>query len=105
MTRSPHMTFHSTANCATRRRHGTAPCGAYPGCMTILTTTARYSLLVATEGEQVRAAQRLRYRVFAEELGAALHTGEPGHDADEFDPHCDHLIIRDDSTGEVVGTY
>jgi putative hemolysin len=73
--------------------------------MTILTTTARYSLLVATEGEQVRAAQRLRHRVFAGELGATLPAGDPGFDVDEFDAYCDHLVIRDDSTGEVVGTY
>src|SRR6058998_251495 len=73
--------------------------------MTLLTTTARYSLLVATAGEQVRAAQRLRHRVFAEELGAVLHTDEPGLDVDEFDAHCDHLLIRDESSGEVVGTY
>src|SRR3954469_21958215 len=78
--------------------------------MTILaatapTGTARYRVLAATEGDQVRAAQRLRHRVFAEELGATLHTGEPGLDVDEFDAFCDHLIITEDGTGEVVGTY
>jgi putative hemolysin len=78
--------------------------------MTILavtgpTATARYSVLVATEGEQVRAAQRLRYQVFAEELGATLRSPEPGSDVDEFDAHCDHLIIVDDNSGDVVGTY
>jgi putative hemolysin len=73
--------------------------------MTILTATTRYSLLVATEGEQVRAAQRLRRQVFAEELGAVLHSPEPDLDVDEFDEFCDHLIIRDDSNGAVVGTY
>ncbi|WP_432835461.1 GNAT family N-acetyltransferase [Dactylosporangium sp. CA-092794] len=65
----------------------------------------RYTLLVATDGDQVRAAQRLRYQVFAEELGATLHGDEPGVDADDFDEHCDHLIIREEATGEVVGTY
>jgi putative hemolysin len=78
--------------------------------MTILaatapTGTARYSVLVATEGSQVRAAQRLRHRVFAGELGATLHSDVPGSDVDEFDAHCDHLIIIDDRTGDVVGTY
>jgi putative hemolysin len=80
-----------------------------PG-MTILavtgpTGTARYSVQVATEGEQVRAAQRLRHRVFAGELGATLHTDVPGLDIDEFDVHCDHLVITEDISGEVVGTY
>jgi putative hemolysin len=78
--------------------------------MTILAVSApsdihRYTLLVATDGEQVRAAQRLRYQIFADELGAELHADEPGVDRDDFDAFCDHLIIRDESTGAVVGTY
>jgi putative hemolysin len=78
--------------------------------MTILavaapTATARYSVLVATEGEQVRAAQRLRHDVFAGELGALLRTAEPGLDIDAFDQYCDHLIVRDDVSGAVVSTY
>jgi putative hemolysin len=63
----------------------------------------RYTLSVATDGAQVRAARRLRYRVFAEELGAVLHGVD--EDIDEFDAFCDHLIIRQERTGEVVGTY
>ncbi len=69
------------------------------------TATSGYSLLVADDDEQIAAAQRLRHRVFAEELGATLHTSTPGLDVDGFDAYCDHLIVRDDSTGEVVGTY
>ncbi|SHG04886.1 GNAT family N-acetyltransferase [Streptoalloteichus hindustanus] len=65
----------------------------------------RYSLLVARETEEVLAAQRLRHRVFAEEMGATLHTREPGVDVDEFDEFCDHLVVREDNTGEIVGTY
>lgn len=66
---------------------------------------ARYSLLVAREGDEVLAAQRLRYRVFAEEMGATLHTPTPGLDIDAFDEYCDHLVVRDDRTGEIVGCY
>ena len=65
----------------------------------------RYSLLVARDSEEVLAAQRLRYRVFAEEMGATLHTDVPGADADYFDEFCDHLVVREDRTGEIVGTY
>lgn len=68
---------------------------------------ARPRLTVAvarTEGE-VREAQKLRWRVFAEELGARLPTDEPGVDRDAFDAHCDHLLVRDGDSGEVVGTY
>jgi putative hemolysin len=66
---------------------------------------ARYALLLTTDPDAVRAAQRLRYRVFADELGAKLTTDEPGFDVDRFDAFCDHLIVREEATGEVVGTY
>jgi putative hemolysin len=67
--------------------------------------TSGYTLLIADNQAHVAAAQRLRHRVFAEELGATLHSLVPGTDADEFDAYCDHLIVREDRTGEVVGTY
>ena len=68
-------------------------------------TPTRYSLLLSTEPDEVRAAQRLRHRVFAEELGAALDAPEPGLDVDRFDAFCDHLLVRDEGTGEIVGNY
>src|SRR5258705_547957 len=49
--------------------------------VTASTSTMRYSVQVATEGDQVRAAQGLRHRVFAEELGATLHSEIRGRDA------------------------
>lgn len=67
--------------------------------------TQGYSILVASTPDEIRAAQRLRHRVFAEEMGARLHTPTPGLDIDEFDEFCDHLVVRDDSTGATVGTY
>jgi putative hemolysin len=89
-----------------RRRQPFAGLGTYTEDMSILAVAASYTLQVATDGAQVRAAQRLRYQVFADELGAKL-PGAPGGavDADEFDALCDHLIIREEHTGEVVGTY
>ncbi|GHF81411.1 putative hemolysin [Amycolatopsis bartoniae] len=65
----------------------------------------RYSLLVASDSEEVVAAQRLRHDVFAGELGAQLHSPTPGLDVDRFDEFCDHLVVRDDDTGQIVGTY
>jgi putative hemolysin len=66
----------------------------------------------ARDAEDIREAQRLRYRVFAEEMGARLSVPPgtpPGHDVDIFDAHCEHLILRarspDGSTGRVIGTY
>ncbi|MHA6796063.1 GNAT family N-acetyltransferase [Pseudonocardia bannensis] len=66
---------------------------------------SRYSLLLTTDSDEVCAAQRLRHRVFADELGATLHSPIAGLDADRFDEFCDHLVVRDDHTGEIVGTY
>ena len=54
---------------------------------------------------EVREAQRLRYKVFAEEMGARLPHPESGLDQDLFDPFCEHLLVRDNDTLEVVGTY
>ncbi|UXY16586.1 GNAT family N-acetyltransferase [Chitiniphilus purpureus] len=65
----------------------------------------RLSLALANTQEQIRAAQALRHKVFVEEMGARLTPGTPGLDQDLFDPYCEHLIVQDDETGEVVGTY
>lgn len=59
----------------------------------------------ATTWSEVREAQRLRYRVFAQEIGARVPSGQHGLDADEFDAFCDHLLVRDGTDGPVVGTY
>lgn len=60
---------------------------------------------LAHSESEVREAQRLRYRVFAEELGARLATPVPGLDQDIFDRYCEHLIVRDEANGRIVGTY
>ncbi|OIQ90819.1 hypothetical protein GALL_272840 [mine drainage metagenome] len=58
----------------------------------------------ARHADEVLEAQRLRWKVFADELGARLNTTLPGHDIDLFDPYCDHLLVRDEE-GQLVGTY
>jgi putative hemolysin len=66
----------------------------------------RYSLLLSTDPTLIEAAQRLRYDVFTSTPGFALPaTGAEGLDVDRFDEHCDHLLVRDDDTGELVGCY
>jgi putative hemolysin len=62
------------------------------------------SVAWAHSEEELREAQRLRYRVFAEEMGAQLN-GPAGLDVDAFDAYCDHLLVRDADTLRVVGTY
>ena len=59
----------------------------------------------ARELDEVREAQRLRYEVFAGEMGACLNTPLEGHDIDLFDDYCEHLLVRDAATRKVVGTY
>ena len=67
--------------------------------------TSRFAVTIARDRRAVGEAQRLRYRVFGEELGARLASGDRGIDEDEFDRHCDHLVVRDVLSGEAVGTY
>ncbi|MDA8521231.1 GNAT family N-acetyltransferase [Acidovorax sp. NCPPB 4044] len=59
----------------------------------------------AREAAEVREAQRLRFLVFAGEMGARLSTEVEGHDVDAFDDYCEHLLVRDADTGAVIGTY
>jgi putative hemolysin len=54
---------------------------------------------------EILEAQRLRYRVFAEEMGARLPTADEGIDRDPFDAWCEHMLVTEEDTGEVVGTY
>ncbi|WP_090276417.1 GNAT family N-acetyltransferase [Halopseudomonas litoralis] len=54
--------------------------------------------------DALAGAQALRYWVFAEECGARLSTPVDGLDIDEFDTHCEHLLVRDRLTGNVVAT-
>jgi putative hemolysin len=60
---------------------------------------------MATSPADIEAAQRLRWNVFAGELGARLYGGSPGIDRDGFDAYCRHLIVEDEQAGRVVGTY
>ena len=69
--------------------------------------SARPTLRVgfAQSAWEIRAAQRLRFQVFAEEMGARLPNPQQGIDEDAFDLLCEHLIVRDQRTDKVVGTY
>ncbi len=67
--------------------------------------TPRYTLLLSTDPEHIEAAQRLRHQVFTSEPGFALTASPDGLDADRFDQYCDHLLVREDGSGELVGCY
>jgi putative hemolysin len=71
-------------------------------------TGPRYSLLLSTDPSMIEAAQRLRYDVFSSTPGFALPGADEQRnhlDRDRFDEYCDHLLVRDDDTGELVGCY
>src|SRR5277367_225619 len=61
--------------------------------------------LALTEGERA-AAYRLRFLVFNLEMNEGLESAYvDGFDKDHFDDVCDHLIVEDRRTGDIVGTY
>ena len=72
----------------------------------------RLEAVWARHQDEVRQAQRLRYRVFVDEMGARMSPPAetpPGLDVDVFDSHCEHLLVRTVEAGDipsqVVGTY
>jgi L-ornithine Nalpha-acyltransferase len=67
---------------------------------------AEFDVKIATEAHEIEEAQRLRFQVFNLELNKGLKASyNRGLDVDEFDAYCDHLIVRDLKSGDVVGTY
>jgi putative hemolysin len=58
---------------------------------------------------EIRAAQAIRYRVFYDEMGGSPSPANRAskRDQDEFDRHCDHLLVIDSggSRPQIVGTY
>ena len=78
----------------------TAPTHSHP----IRADQPRYTLLLTTDPDHIEAAQRLRQEVFSTEPGFAV---DPvgALDTDPFDEHCDHLLVREEHTGELVGCY
>ena len=74
--------------------------------------TAHFDVRLALREADLLAAQRLRYRVFVEELGGDGPLIDHGRrlERDEFDPVNDHLVLIDTRRDEcaldhVVGVY
>ena len=64
----------------------------------------RFSVTLASNKVEIREAQRLRHQIFFEAKHAqAAALG--GVDIDDFDKDCEHLIVRDLNTDQVVGCY
>ncbi len=65
-----------------------------------------YRLRWAESPSDLRAAQTLRFIVFNLELNEGLESSYSTlRDEDPFDAVCDHLLVEDKRSGEVVGTY
>ncbi len=66
-----------------------------------------FTVKLANTEVELRAAQRLRYDVFVQELGGGgeMVDHEAGLEKDRFDPYFDHMLAIDDSSGEVIGVY
>jgi putative hemolysin len=60
---------------------------------------------LACTAEEIEEIQRLRFRVFTEDMGAVFPDAQDGIDQDRFDDWCDHVMVRELNTGRVVGTY
>ena len=73
----------------------------------------RFTVRLAETEEDVEAAQRLRYRVFVEEMGATPtpESAALRRESDRFDPYFEHLLLIDNETVNpdvergVVGVY
>ena len=72
-------------------------------------TQNRLYVSLARNASEVAEAQRLRYKVFVEEMGAQIpsttNAKTGGLDVDGFDAFCDHLLVRESTTHQVIGTY
>lgn len=73
---------------------------------------SRYRVKLAETDEELAGAQRLRYRVFVEEMGADATAEQQARrqEWDAFDPHFDHLVLLTldpvaDPLDRVVGAY
>lgn len=71
-----------------------------------LVTSDKYVVQLAETEKDMREAQSLRYRVFNLELGEGLERSHENQlDEDKYDFQCDHLMVIERDSDEVVGTY
>ncbi len=66
-----------------------------------------FTVKIAENEDELRAAQALRYDVFVQELGGGgdMVDHDAGLERDRFDPFFDHMIVSDTVSGRVVGVY
>ncbi len=57
---------------------------------------------ITQDPQDIRKALELRYRVFAQDMGAQVQGADTGIDKDRFDDYCMHLVVKDTATGQIV---
>ena len=70
-----------------------------------LVNSSQLEIRLAKSQEQIFELQKLRYKVFVDELGANVsNNNEPQYiESDKFDNHCEHLILLDKTVKNSVG--
>jgi putative hemolysin len=65
-------------------------------------STPRFDVRIAESPAEILETQRLRYKIFAGELGAAIDGGAAEIDSDHYDGFCHHMTVREASTQRLV---
>ena len=69
-------------------------------------SSGKYSVRLAKNRDEIESALRLRFYVFNVELGEGLQESyDSKMDEDKYDQYCDHLIVIENKTNQVIGTY
>jgi putative hemolysin len=68
----------------------------------ILAQVPRFTVQFSRSNDELMETQRLRYEVFAEEMGAQIDDDGTRLDRDAFDIHCRHLYVRDNASDRVI---
>lgn len=68
----------------------------------ILATAPRFTVKFARSNDEMLEMQRLRYQIFAGEMGAQIDDDGTRLDRDAFDIYCRHLYVRENNSGAIV---
>jgi putative hemolysin len=89
--------------------HGACTAHALPARRSLEAPPSRgedLTVRLARDEKDLEAVQRLRFEVFNMELRLGFRGSlRTGLDRDVYDAYCDHLLVIDNESGSVVGTY
>jgi len=64
----------------------------------------KYTVLIADDNYTKNLCYKLRYNIFAKELGASVSLRKDQLDKDRFDNYCQHLAVFDNRTNDIIAT-